>query len=78
MIFLRRLILSTFCSVLSVLVDRGFDEWATWSPCTATCGLEAVKVRKRECLEEDVCIGSNEMKESCGFDPCPSESILKK
>ena len=54
-------------------MDRGFDEWATWSPCTATCGLEAVKVRKRECLEEDICIGANKMKESCGFHPCPSE-----
>ena len=54
-------------------MDVGFDEWASWSPCTATCGLEASKIRKRECLEE-FCLGSNIMMESCEYPPCPSKS----
>ena len=58
---------------LSYLVDVGFDEWANWSPCTSTCGREAVKIRHRECLDRDACIGERELRERCQVPPCPSE-----
>ena len=58
---------------LSRNVSAGtWDEWSTWSGCSATCGRGTTS-RTRTCQSSD-CAGQSLQQESCNTFLCPSPS----
>ncbi|XP_014488967.1 PREDICTED: semaphorin-5B isoform X2 [Dinoponera quadriceps] len=47
--------------------------WTEWSECSASCGL-GVRMRTRECLGRDSCVGPRLVREACEMPSC--ESLL--
>ena len=48
---------------------EGWLEWDAWEPCTMTCAFGS-QIRKRECVYENTCSGSNSEFRSCPFISC--------
>lgn len=57
-------------------IDGGFDEWSSWSVCSASCG-GGLKTRKRTCTMPSPlyggqnCSGLFKETDSCNVSPCP-------
>lgn len=60
------------------LIDGGWGEWSTWTPCSRTCGA-GVSMRRRECDHPkpsgggQFCIGERERYRVCNTQTCPRD-----
>ena len=60
-------------------VHGGWRDWLDWETCSATCGADAERVRRRFCDSPipqhggDDCTGDPIQSEQCQLDPCPGE-----
>jgi len=62
-------------------VDCLWEDWTTWSACTASCGLGVVtRSRKRAHYESHgghVCFGTEDDEAPCDLPPCPMDCVLE-
>jgi len=58
-------------------VDGGWTDWSSWSSCSASCGQQAVRTKRRSCSNPAprhggrVCVGEDFMMDDCPTTKCP-------
>ena len=64
--------------------DGSWSRWSAYSPCSATCGRDAVKTRSRQCdnpaplNDGRPCDGDAQQTTPCFLDDCPGKTSIQQ